>query len=385
MHVTFDAQIFSSQAQGGISRYFLELARQLNALPDTSADVLAPIFITRALRDEHRALAARPAWFDRIGTRLSDAGLRSLSAREAQWRRRVNVALSARRLRREEPDVLHETFFTETPLPLQRARRVLTVQDMIDEKFLLASGRTSPAFIATKRDAILRADHVLCSSRQTQVDLLERVSLPESRTSVVHLGCRSREEWPEPTQPDPDLPPYILFVGVRESYKNFAQLLRAFAASRRLTRDCAIVTFGGGVWTADERALVTTLGLDPARLIQRQGDDAVLAGLYRGARVCAYPSAYEGFGLIPLEAMTFGCPVVTTHGGSLAEVVEDAAEVVDPDSVESISVALERAMFDETRRENLRVAGERQVRRFTWRACAVGTRAAYERVLGART
>ena len=376
MRVTFDYQIFSTQVQGGISRYFIELARRLNQLDGCRAEILAPAFVTKNLRGAERELLASPvALYDRF----ADLGGRpGVQAREASLRRRFNQFVSRRQLGRHQPDIFHETFFEREPLPLTTARRVLTCQDMIDERLLLDSGRTSQAFVDIKRAAIQRADHVLCSSAQTRTDLLNLVPIPAAKTTVVYLGCDALEDWPAPAGLADHLPPFVLFVGNRGSYKNFDGLLRAFARSTRTSRELTLVAFGGGALSATELRLASELGIAAGRLIQLDGDDQMLADLYRRATCCAYTSFYEGFGLIPLEAMTFGCPVVTTHGGSLKEVVGDAAEVVDPAESESIAVGLQRAVFDDTRRSELRTLGLARAKMFTWQRCAVETHAVYQ-------
>lgn len=382
MHINFDYQIFSSQAQGGISRYFIEIARQMSAYEDCDVEILAPLFITHNLRAADHALLARPAFYDWVAPMVAGAeSVCRAKSRQASVRRRINQRVSRRRLLAREPDILHETFFEPDPLPLTRARRVLTVQDMIDELILLKSGRTSQAFVDVKRAAILRADHVLCSSHRSRTDLLSLVPIPEEKTTVVHLGCRAADEWPADRGLASHLPPFMLFVGNRDTYKNFDGLLRAYARSPRLRDALAVVAFGGGPFTPAEISLAHDLSISTPKLVQIDGDDDMLADLYRRARVCVYPSFYEGFGLIPLEAMTLGCPVVTTHGGSLEEVVADAGEIVDPAEPDSIRAGLERAAFDTERRAVLAAKGTAHARTFTWARCAAETYAVYQKVL----
>jgi glycosyltransferase involved in cell wall biosynthesis len=381
VRITFDYQVFSSQAQGGISRYFVELGRHLVALGDCDVEILAPLYINEYLRRAGGGLLAPPGarydWLARCVTR-APPGVRR---REASFRRRVNQAVSRWRLRRSEPDILHETVFETDPLPIATARRLLTVQDMIDEVILAADGRTSPAYIQAKHRAILRADHIICASEQTRGDLLKLLPIPETKTSVVYHGCRAAGAWPGEGGLPAGLSPFCLFVGSRGTYKNFDRLLRAYAMSRRLNGEVTLVAFGGGSFTERERQMANELGIADRSLVQVEGDDSTLVALYRHARCCVYPSLYEGFGLVPLEAMTFGCPVVTTHRGSLREVVADAAEIVDPDDPASIGAGWEAAAFDETRRLQLRAAGVTRAQLFTWQKCATETRAVYQDLL----
>ena len=88
--------------------------------------------------------------------------------------------------------------------------------------------------------------------------------------------------------------------------------------------------------------------------------------LYRFADAFVFPSLYEGFGIPPLEAMHWGCPVVAAKAASLPEVVGDAAALVDPLDVESIAEGLRRVLEDRTYAERLRDAGRRQAKKYRW-------------------
>lgn len=104
--------------------------------------------------------------------------------------------------------------------------------------------------------------------------------------------------------------------------------------------------------------------------------------LYSAARVFAFPSLYEGFGLPPLEAMACGAPVLTSNRSSLPEVVGDAALMVDPYDVEAIKQALIRLLDDEGLRNMLINRGQLRAQRFTWRTAARQLREIYAEILG---
>ena len=87
---------------------------------------------------------------------------------------------------------------------------------------------------------------------------------------------------------------------------------------------------------------------------------------YANAKVLAYPSFYEGFGLPPLEAMASGTPVITSNTSSLPEVVEDAALMIDPNNIDEISKALETVLLNQKLRQKLIEKGKSQVLKFNW-------------------
>jgi glycosyltransferase involved in cell wall biosynthesis len=94
--------------------------------------------------------------------------------------------------------------------------------------------------------------------------------------------------------------------------------------------------------------------------------DAERRDLLSGARVLAYPSRYEGFGLVSLEAMGAGVPVVASRAGALPEVLGDAAVLVDPDDVAGLAAALEQVSSDEELRADLVRRGRERVARYSW-------------------
>jgi glycosyltransferase involved in cell wall biosynthesis len=103
-----------------------------------------------------------------------------------------------------------------------------------------------------------------------------------------------------------------------------------------------------------------------------------LPALYSGARLFAYPSKYEGFGLPVLEAMSCGTPVVTTNVSSMPEVAGDAAVLVEPDDVAGLAAALLRVSDDHALRNQLACRGLARAKAFSWERCARETIAVYE-------
>jgi glycosyltransferase involved in cell wall biosynthesis len=108
-----------------------------------------------------------------------------------------------------------------------------------------------------------------------------------------------------------------------------------------------------------------------------------LAAFYRLARVFAFPSLYEGFGLPPLEAMACGTPVVTSNVSSLPEIAGGAALLVDPRDPASIADGLQRAATDQTLRADLITKGLARARQFSWNDAVADIHRIYFEVLEA--
>lgn len=368
MRIAFDYQIFSLQACGGISRYITRLAEYLFAM-EQEVKVLAPLHC-----NEYMALL--PASL-RYGRRIS---------RDASKAMRLtlpyNHLVCRHKITGWNPDVVHETYFSAFDAK-SNIPTVLTVYDMVHERFptqFSSFNRLSEY----KRKAVQRADHVICISESTRRDLHAVLSVPVDKVSVVHLGFDSFASCCLPAQKAfvAESRPYLLFVGNRKGYKNFAGLLRAVMLSPKLLGTFDIVAFGGGRFTSEEQALIRSLGYHAPQVRQTGGSDVDLGMLYQDAAALVYPSFYEGFGLPPLEAMAHNCTVVVSNTSSLPEVVGDAGEYFDPASPENMSAAIERVVFSAERTQALLSKGHERLRHFSWEACAKGTLDVYKNLLG---
>lgn len=366
MRVVYDHQIFSSQRYGGISRYFFELAKSLSefAVDGLSINVNAPFYV-------NNYLTAAPASLHVFGKHLP------VFRGVERFCRRTNAMCSPVSMRALRPDIVHETYYSSHSLVPRSSRTVITVYDMIHELFpqsFPAEDRTS----ISKRQAVKRADHVICISEHTRQDLVRLFDVPVEKTSVVHLGFSlTTSDFDEGLVP---ARPYLLYVGMRGGYKNFEILLRAYASQRWLKENFDLVAFGGGEFTSEEYAMIERLGV-VAQVRQQGGGDDILAARYKRAALFVYPSLYEGFGIPPLEAMSYGCPVVCSNTSSIPEVVGTAARMFDPYSIESLVAAILDVLQSTDACEELRTLGLARVNEFSWHRCALETHSIYRRVL----
>jgi glycosyltransferase involved in cell wall biosynthesis len=366
--VVYDHQVFEMQKFGGVSRYFCEIALRIDQRNHWRVQVVAPVHFNRHLA--HSNLSTFGLYIPNPHHRLN---------RFYHW---VNDLAVPPAMALSKPDLIHQTYYPEKQhsgsVPV-----VVTVYDMIHELFPQYFDSNDPTR-NRKRASVLAADHVICISHNTAKDLSEIVGIPSAKITVTHLGFSAAfDQLPErENSPEKLLArPYLLYVGGRGGYKNFGRFLEAYAASAALARDLDVVAFGGGGFTRKELIRNAGLHLRPDAIRLVTGDDEALARFYSGARAFVYPSEYEGFGISPLEAMSCGCPVICSGGGSIPEVVGTAGEYFDASSVEFFKTAIEHVAFNDARRSELIAAGYIQCRRFSWDRCADETLSAYERAL----
>ena len=367
--VSYDHQIFASQQYGGISRYFVELGKRVASTSGYSAEVVAPLHFNDLLRAS--------------GLSVLGFYVPPTPRTTGRYMRAANRLLTLPYLGARPPQVLHQTYYPNEPYRLRRTTVVTTVYDMIHERcadMFNAKDETT----RRKRTTVAHSDVVICISEHTRRDLMELFGVPESRTRMVHFGFSLpiASGAQAPTPPLTLTRPFLLFVGDRGGYKNFPCLLKAYAASDRLRNELVVVACGRHPFNPGEIALARRLGLDEERVRYIGGGDDVLTTLYRHAVALVYPSLYEGFGLPPLEAMSYDCPVVCSDASCIPEVVGDAAVLFDPKDPEALRDALERVVFSGAARAALTARGRERVKHFSWDRCAAETMAIYRETAG---
>jgi glycosyltransferase involved in cell wall biosynthesis len=364
--VVYDHQTFTLQRFGGISRYFCELASRVNMAPGFGAKVVAPIHF-----NDYLSLGEMP----KFGLNLHLGHPRLEPIYRAGCR-----ALSPMVIRAARPSIVHRTYYGDSYAP-PSVPRVVTVFDMIHEILPHEFSPLDPTS-HDKRRSVERADLVLCISSSTANDLMRLFDVPQQKIRITYLGLSDTFARAGRGRSTPHPRPYVLFVGHRGGYKNFEGAIRAYAGRSRLRQSFDFVVFGGFALRREEQVLIESLGLRPDAVRRLAGSDTELANAYRHAHAFVYPSRYEGFGIPPLEAMASGCPVVCSNISSIPEVVGRAAELFDPNDSDDIAAALERACFDDGRRNALIAAGFERVSHFSWDRCARDTVHAYRSLLG---
>jgi glycosyltransferase involved in cell wall biosynthesis len=362
--VVYDYQTFSLNEYGGISRYFHEISSRISKSPGYEVRIVCPFYI-----DEY---------FDHLPSSMLVQGLKTKRiAKTNNLRHTVNQKLSNLMISGSNPDIIHETYYAAKSIGSKNAIRIVTVHDMIHEKFSSVLDRKN-SFASIKAMAIRRADHIICVSQNTKKDLIEILGIDESKVSTIYHGCSFNNNFNENIkQVSQTEKPYLLYVGQRARYKNFDKLLEAYGSSLKLSQDFQLICFGGGDFSSSEVERIKNFQLG-CKVVQISGDDSMLANLYRGATALVYPSLYEGFGIPPLEAMSFGCPVVCSNVSSIPEVVGNAGEYFDPENLDSMIDAIEKVVYSEVVLNDLKLLGQKRIKLFSWDLCAKQTIEVYK-------
>jgi glycosyltransferase involved in cell wall biosynthesis len=279
-------------------------------------------------------------------------------------------------LRRRRAALVHST---DCFLPLLRpCPGVVTIHDLaFEEPDSDVRPRTRLKFRTLTRRAARSAQLIICPSDFTRDDVCTRYGVDAARVRVIPeapaLAAQPNAQAPE------DSTPYILAVGDLRPKKNLAALVSAYS---RLwqdgSREHRLVL--AGLDAGQGGHLTQLAGPAPLELTGYVSDQR-LDSLLRGADLVVHPSLYEGFGLVVLEAMARGAPVLAAGAGALPQTGGAAAAYFDPGDPDSLLAQLRSLLGDAAVRARMSQAGLAWAERFSWAAAARQTAAVYRELV----
>lgn len=235
-----------------------------------------------------------------------------------------------------------------------------------------------------------RCTHFLAISEYARQELISTLNLPPHKVTCTYMGMRPgltprpREEVASVLK-KLNLPSqYLLYLGTIEPRKNVLTLLRAYCAlPANLRSEWPLLLVGSWGWNTGAVAgyydeIARHSGVIHVGYIA----DEDIPALYSGARVLAYPSVYEGFGMPPLEMMACGGAVIAGTAGSVVETVGGKALLLSPRDIEGWRDALKRVITDDDWWQSFRKDAEATARPFNWEACAAKTLEVYRQIEG---
>mgnify|MGYP004004372185 FL=1 len=366
MNILFDHQIFSSQRYGGISRYFYELVCGFDDIQDIE------VKITLLISNNHYIS-------EQIHTKHIDLLPNSRFRGRQRFFNLLNSPKSILQLNRQNFDIFHPTYYNPYFLNyIGNKPFVLTVYDMIHEKFnelFSSNDKTSQ----NKRLLVEKASKIIAISESTKKDLIELFGTEESKIEVIYLGSSMSPK--SEISIGFEIPKnYILFVGLREGYKNFERFIKSVATILNDKEDLFVICVGGDEFRSGELKLFFDLNIEN-QILQYNLNDDNLPYFYKNALTFVFPSLYEGFGIPILESFACECPLICSNVSSLPEVAGKGACYFDPYSEESIKNAVLKVLEDANFREQLMLNAAKRLKFFSWKRTARQTKCVYEKVL----
>lgn len=241
------------------------------------------------------------------------------------------------------------------------------------------------------RSILQQAKMVFCVSSYTEQDALNHFPELTGKTQVTPLGAAAIFK---AEQPNNNIlkkynisavnKPYLLYVGEIQPRKNIDTILLAFdALPASIRQSLQLIIIGSARSSENMFRFTTTLENlrnrhDIHHLTNVPSED--LVQFYNGAFFFIFPSFFEGFGLPVIEAMSCGCPVITSNTSSLQEVAADAAITVDPCSKEELLQAMIEMIEHDSMRESYSRKGLERSKAFSWKQTAAATMHGYRKI-----
>ncbi len=296
----------------------------------------------------------------------------------------------------EDVDLVHfpyfEPFFLALPI-YKKYLTVVTVHDLTPIVFKKHFPRGIKGEIKwqMQRYALKKANAIITDSQSSKKDIVKRVGVSADKVSVIYLSAgeefiklkteniklKIKEKYNLPDR-------FVLYVGDVTWNKNLPRLVEAVKSI-----NVPLVMVGKALvsedfdknnpWNEDLVKVQSMINNQIIRLGFVPTED--LVAIYNLATVFVMPSLYEGFGLPILEAMSCGCPVVTTKQGSLEEVAGDAALYVDAYSKENMAEGIKKVFKDEDLQKELSKKGLKRAEEFSWKKTAEETLEVYRKVI----
>lgn len=251
--------------------------------------------------------------------------------------------------------------------PLNYSNQIMTIHDVSHERYPEWFSKNYYRFYHYMIPRIGKKAHaVLTVSEFSKKEIVNTLGINAEKIHVVHSNVPfhnkpSKEEILSFTR-NPEAERYILAVSSMDPRKNFIRLVEAFDKIKDKSVKLYIIGMSFKAFnTPDLQKLIGENVHLPGYI-----PDEKLQTMYQNALLSVYPSLYEGFGLPPLESMTYGCPAINSDIPALREVSQDAALYVDPYNVDDITQKIEQLLVDEPLRKELQEKGLLQIKKYSW-------------------
>ena len=334
MRVLYDHQAFTMQYYGGVSKCFCELISHLPPEVDYSIGIKESNNVhlqnTNICPEINSVSIDYQTFISKYRFKGKGKCFQLLKFLNYPTAENLNRNKSIKLLKEGAFDIFHPTFFDDYFLKYLNGKPfVLTIHDMMPELFPEYYKRNDMQILA-KQKLVNKAAAIIAVSEQTKNDIIDILDVPASKIHVVYHGGPKIEYLKNDSLYEF---PYFLYVGQRNAYKNFIQILDEFSQFIHTHHNVKLVCTGPS-FSEEEELSIKRLTLNE-NIIHKKASDQELKNLYANAIAFIYPSLYEGFGMPILEAYAYGCPVLLNNKSCFPEIAGDAAIYFETDKYSS--------------------------------------------------
>ncbi len=248
-----------------------------------------------------------------------------------------------------------------------KCNSVIMVHDLIPLRFPNWKSPLTLYFRYYLPHVLNQATHIICNSVATAQDIQKYFNISESKITPILLGYNREHFQPFNLENNAHIPPYFLYYGRHDPYKNIARVIQAFATiSNHKDYQLWIAGSADPRFTPQLKLLTKELNIINQVKFLDYISYQELPQIINGAIAVVFPSLWEGFGFPVLESMACGTPVITSNISSLPEVAGEAAILVNSYNIEEIKDAMKALITDNNLRKTLRKKSLQQASKFSW-------------------
>lgn len=253
----------------------------------------------------------------------------------------------------------------EAPL-YSSCRYIVMCHDLIPLRFPRLTSPLTNYFRYVVPLVLQQAEHIICNSQATARDIVDFYGIKADKITPIYLAYDASHFYPRKNTNNSSKPPYFLYLGRQDPYKNLQGLITAFSKLKDYNYQLWLAGTKDMRYTPQLEKQAAELGVSSRLKFLDYLDYQDLPVVISQAIALVFPTFWEGFGLPVLEAMACGTPVITSNLASLPEITADAAILIDPYNISAITSAMTSMIQDPLRRSQLSRLGLQQAKLFSW-------------------
>lgn len=372
MKILIDARMYGAK-QGGLGRYTEELIKELEK---------------QVTSDNFVILLNKENWDD---YKPKNKNFKKILANIPWYSLKEQTQLPGI-IKKEHPDLVH---FPHWNIPLlYRQPFLVTIHDLILIHYPDRRASTlSPIkyffkylmFKIILRHALKKSRGIITPSNFTKQDIIKTYNIPEKKITSIHLAPknkianRSEEQKKQTLEKYKIIKPFILYVGSAYPHKNLENLIKAWELfSDQYSKNYQLVLSGKKDYfykRLEKEMNTKNIIFTDFTSNEEQAD------LYSQASLYIFPSLYEGFGLPPLEAMTYNTPVASSEASCLPEILRDACFYFNPHNLEEIAKTINLSLTDIKKRQEKQEKAQELLKKYSGKKTTTSTLVVYKNMI----
>ncbi len=294
-------------------------------------------------------------------------------------------------IKKAKLDLMHFPHFN-APIFYSK-KRITTIHDIIPNFFPGHKQKNwyrKKAYQLTLKSSLKKSAKIITVSNNTKDDLIKYLNVKQEKIEVTYLGIEKRfkviENYDkiEATKAKYGITkPYLFFISAWRNHKNFEGLIKAFEILKNKHKlDYQLVLAGQeDPHYPNIRQIILKSEFKQDIITPGFINNQELPLIYNGAEIFVIPSFYEGFGIIGLEAMACGTPVVSSQATSLPEILGQAALYFNPHDIQKMAEVIKTVLTNKKLKKQLKEKGFEKIKKYSWQDCAQKTLTIYKKIL----